>query len=331
VPPKPEGGGEPLTPGRIPVRRPARIAVPSVWIAPELDEDVDPTRIQLGAEEPTDRHSIPILADSEAIADEPTRPSPLILVAAAGQTDRGLVRARNEDSFLMLEEHSLYAVADGMGGYEGGELASRLAVETLGRDFRSGVFLGAQKDAIPRGASELGRSIQRANGVIREKAQEDRLLASMGTTLVAARFMLNKQRLYVGHVGDSRCYRLRRGMLRQLTTDHTMATLGVKGASSTHLSRALGPQPTVVVDLIIAKPMPGDLYLLCSDGLTKMVPGEDLEELLASASDPGNVVQQLVERANRAGGKDNVTVVVIKVQHALWTRDAANDVSEATG
>jgi protein phosphatase len=139
----------------------------------------------------------------------------------------------------------------------------------------------------------------------------------MGTTVIAARFSPDKQRLYVGHVGDSRCYRYRAGVLERMTTDHTMACLGVVGDGAALLSRAVGMQPRVLTDLVVATPRVGDVYVLCSDGLTKMVPEYFIEELLAWAGvDVERAVDWLVDAANDLGGADNISVVVVAITEA---------------
>ena len=254
-----------------------------------------------------------IVYDEDAALDEPTHSGALILVTASAQTDVGLRRKRNEDSILAREDEGIFVVADGMGGYRGGEIASKLAVDTIARAFETQTFDGPEHDAIPRRASELARAIQMANEAIHDHAVKDRLLEGMGTTICAARFSPTKQRLYVGHVGDSRIYCFRNGELKQMTTDHTMGDLGVTGAGSVHLSRAVGIWPVVPIDIVLGKPQPGDLYLLCSDGLTKMMTDEAIEKVLASSTVPSVVVEALVEAANKHGGKDNVSVIVVRV------------------
>jgi len=255
----------------------------------------------------------PIVLDDDA-DDEPelTPTHPLILTSAMVQTDPGKRRARNEDSFLTLEDHSLYMVADGMGGYAGGALASSLAVENVERAFKDSTFPGLAHDNLPRRASELVRAIQVANDAIHARAKKDTALSSMGTTVCAARFCPQKQRLYIGHVGDSRVYRLRDGQLQQLTSDHSMAQHGVTGPMAQHLSRAVGIWPTVPVDVLLAKPMAGDVYLLCSDGLSRMVPDDDIGAILKQETPPA-VASQLVAKANAQGGRDNITVIVVHV------------------
>lgn len=288
----------------------------------EEDAAIEPTKV--GAMLPPVRPKVSlspptqkIVYDDDAAVDEPTHAGALILVTAMAQTDKGLRRKRNEDSVLSREDDGIFVVADGMGGYRGGEIASKLAVSTIDRAFATNTFDGPEDDAIPRRASELARAIQMANEAIFEKAEGDKLLEGMGTTICAARFSATKQRLYVGHVGDSRIYCFRDGELRQMTSDHTMADLGVQGEGSNHLSRAVGIWPVVPIDILLGKPRPGDVYMLCSDGLTKMVTDKEIEAVLASSTTPSVVVDELVKRANAHGGKDNVSVIVVRVDDAL--------------
>jgi protein phosphatase len=152
-----------------------------------------------------------------------------------------------------------------------------------------------------------------ANDAIRAEAKKNPRLVGMGTTVVAARFALKKQRLYIGHVGDSRVYRLRNGKLSQMTADHTLENLGVPGPVSTHLSRAVGVWATVQVDVIFGKPLPNDVYMLCSDGLNKMISDETIEQILRDEKNPTAAVEKLVAMANEAGGRDNVSVIVVRV------------------
>jgi PPM family protein phosphatase len=269
--------------------------------------------------------AVPILYDDDAAFDEPTGVTAMILVSAVGQTDKGQKRRRNEDSYLVLPEYNLFVIADGMGGHAGGEVASRLAVETMERSFRQHSFEGPPYPNVPRRGSDLVQSIQMANRAINDASKRDSTLSDMGTTVVSALFSPNKQRLYVGHVGDSRCYRLRQRELRQLTTDHTMAAVGmVSGPFAAHLHRAVGISPTVKVDLIIAKPRPLDVYVICSDGLSKMVSDDDIRDILLQERDLQRATDRLVGRANDVGGRDNITVVLVEVRSptdALLRRD----------
>lgn len=253
--------------------------------------------------------------EEDAEAEEVTAASARILLYATGDSDRGRVRARNEDSVLVMPERSLFAVADGMGGHRGGEIASSLAIDTLEDAFMRSAFDGQVEsdEAVPRRARELASAVQMTNECVHAMAVADRALSGMGTTLVAARFSPNKQRLYVGHVGDSRCYRLRNGALRQLTTDHTMASLGMKGPHAKDLYQAVGVNDRLVIDLIVDKPQDGDVYLLCSDGLSKMLSDNEIREVLVEQEDLEGALYTLIEQANDRGGNDNVTIVIVKV------------------
>jgi protein phosphatase len=254
-----------------------------------------------------------IVHDEEAADDEPTRADAFFLVHAIGQTDRGLRRQRNEDSLLVVNDKQLYVVADGMGGHRGGERASELAVAVIEEAFMSGKFTGPQFATLPTQAAELARAIHMSNRAIFAEAREDKRLEGMGTTVCAARFSPKKKRLYIGHVGDSRCYRLRDGRLEQITSDHTMSTLGVAGPEGNRLSRAVGLWKSVPVDIIIAQPMIGDLYLVCSDGLTKMLPDETIGVVMRNEDEPKAIIERLLFFANSKGGKDNITIIVVRV------------------
>ncbi|WP_231864873.1 MULTISPECIES: PP2C family protein-serine/threonine phosphatase [Sorangium] len=288
-----------------------RASIPSYGGDDDDDDDDDDGHER---EEPS---AVPIIYDDEAAVDEPTSSSPLLLISAVGQTDPGQKRKKNEDCYLCLDEHYLFAVADGMGGHAGGDVASRLAVDTIARAFKDQSFVDSDAESpypdVPRRGSELAVAIQQANQAIYERAHAERSLTGMGTTLVSARFSPNKQRLYIGHVGDSRCYRLRDNELTQLTTDHTMGAAGITGPMANHLSRAIGISPAVKVDLIIARPHPGDVYLLCSDGLSKMTTHEAIRDILLAEPDPEKASQALIEKANAGGGRDNITVILVRV------------------
>lgn len=258
-------------------------------------------------------HPTPLIIDEDAAGEEPTGPVDLILIHAAAQTDKGLQRKRNEDSCLILADVNVYTVADGMGGYAGGDVASQLAVQTVEKAFATGAFPGQPFEELPHRASELVQAIEAANGAIVEAANKDPSYRGMGTTIVAARFSPRKQRLYIGHVGDSRAYRMRSGVLLQMTVDHTMAAAGSKGPQADRLMRALGVSKSVDVDLLVAKPRAGDIYLLCTDGLSKMLREEQIQSILNADRTPTAAVEAFVQGALAAGGKDNVTVIVIRV------------------
>jgi protein phosphatase len=202
-----------------------------------------------------------------------------------------------------------------MGGHAGGRIASNIAVARLREAFEHETFEGPldSQQELPRRARELASAVVQSNSAVREAARADPELANMGTTLVAARFSPNNQRVYIAHVGDSRCYRFRAGRLRQLTVDHTMRQVGLVGPGADHLFQAIGVTERLDIDLIVDKPMPDDIYLLCSDGLNKMVEDKDICAQLDEEPDIEAAVYGLIERANDSGGRDNVSVVLVKV------------------
>jgi protein phosphatase len=251
--------------------------------------------------------------------EDPTGPVPLILVSAVGRTDQGRRRKHNEDAFTVASDHGLYAIADGMGGYAAGEVASQMAIDTLTKAFATGDFGGTPISGLPRRGDELVRAIQTANAAILEQARANEAQAGMGTTVVAARFSPNRQRVYIAHVGDSRVYRIRGHQLTQLTTDHTLGAAGVTGPSAAKLSRAVGVFDQVEVDLNVDEPQVGDFYLLCSDGLFKMVPENDIQQIVEQEPDLAAAVGRLVDEANARGGKDNVSVIVVRVDEPKLT------------
>ena len=182
-------------------------------------------------------------AETEPWPGRPKGEAAHVEIRAVGATHRGMQRTSNEDAFLVMREESVYVVADGMGGPAGGAIASERAVDAIAAAFRDDT--AARRPLahahVPRIAAELVESIGAANEAIHEVASKNGHLSEMGTTVVLARFDANNGRLYVGHVGDSRCYRLRDGALEQLTRDHTMSEHGVSGREGAYLSRAVGP------------------------------------------------------------------------------------------
>ncbi|MBX3275547.1 MAG: serine/threonine-protein phosphatase [Sandaracinaceae bacterium] len=244
--------------------------------------------------------------------EEPTGPVPKIVVMASGGTHPGQRREHNEDAFLVLAEHDVYAIADGMGGYAAGEVASAITVDSLAECFALGKF-GALEDGWPRRGAELAAAIREANTRVRQEAAKDESKQGMGTTIVAARFSPGRRRVYVAHVGDSRCYRIRGGELKQLTMDHTLGAVGIKGPAAGKLSRAVGVFDDVDVDLTIDEPAAGDYYLLCSDGLFKMVPEAEILPMIMGAATIQKAVDRLIEEANARGGRDNISVVLVRI------------------
>jgi protein phosphatase len=231
-------------------------------------------------------------------------------IAAGVASDIGRVREGNEDSYLL--EPPLYAVADGMGGHRGGEVASQLALETVEHMFHEG-----------RGT--LSEQVREANRAVFSRSAADRKVTGMGTTLTAA--MIQDDVAHLAHVGDSRAYLLRADGFRQLTEDHTLVGRMVKAGEITPaeadvhphrnvVTRALGTEPDLEVDELDLGLLEGDRLLLCSDGLTNMVTEEQIQAILTSTPDPQEAADRLVRAANRAGGLDNITVLLLDVAEA---------------
>ncbi len=229
-------------------------------------------------------------------------------IEAGVATHVGQVRTGNEDAYLL--EPPLYAVADGMGGHRGGEVASQLALTTIAESFR-------------KGAAPFADQVRAANRAVFERSGADRAVAGMGTTLTAA--VIRGEVAHLVHVGDSRAYLLRAGSLRQLTDDHTLVNRMVKAGEITPeeaevhphrnvLVRALGTEADVPLDERDVGLLDGDRLLLCSDGLTGMISEDQIQAILTSTEGaPQEAADRLVLAANRAGGVDNITVVVLDV------------------
>ena len=228
-------------------------------------------------------------------------------IAAGVATDIGKVREGNEDSYLVDPPLFLFAVADGMGGHRGGEVASHLALETVESLARAGT-------------GTLAEHVHEANRTVFERSQRDRHVTGMGTTLTAARIVDGA--VYLAHVGDSRAYLLRAGAFRQLTEDHTLVNRMVKAGEITAdeaevhphrnvLTRALGTEADVEVDEAEVPLMDGDRLLLCSDGLFGMVTEDQIQAILETEPDPQHAADRLIRAANRAGGVDNITALVL--------------------
>lgn len=233
-------------------------------------------------------------------------------IDAGACSDVGQLRTGNEDSFLVDDRLALYAVADGMGGHQAGEVASAVALEAL----RAAVASGQAIDA----------AIVRANAAVFEKAATDRGLTGMGTTLTAV-IVIGESTLLIGHVGDSRAYRIRDGAIEQLTDDHSLVEELVREGrlspeeAEVHpqrsiITRALGIDPQVEVDLYTLEARTGDRILVCSDGLSNMLRDADMLRIAALESDPRLAADRLVDAANEAGGEDNITVVLVDVLEA---------------
>jgi PPM family protein phosphatase len=231
---------------------------------------------------------------------------------SAGTTDAGRKRRRNEDSFV--REPPLFAVADGMGGAQAGEVASRLAAAAF-REFHEADELDPEE--------RVAAIIQEANRRIYERARSDAQASGMGTTITAA--LVSGDSVAIGHVGDSRAYRLHGGKLEQLTEDHSLVADLVRSGRLTPeeadahpqrsvITRALGTDLEVDVDTFTVEAEADDVFVLCSDGLTTMVDDEDITRTVAKADSLEHATKALVKAANRAGGEDNVTVVLFRLE-----------------
>ncbi len=252
-----------------------------------------------------------------------------LLVGA--KTDVGRTRKNNEDNFLVMEKPRLLLVADGMGGHASGEIASRMAVETIRNFFdsggRKGLQIGAYDEDYSEATNRLGSAIRFANMAIHEAAAANPAWQGMGTTVVAG--ILSDRRLSIAHVGDSRLYLIRAGGIEQLTDDHSVVAEQVKrelisrdearkSEMKSILTRALGTEAEVDVDLCEMTMSDEDILILCSDGLSNMVTDEDLLSMVSSSKDPDAACAALVDLANSNGGKDNITVVTAYLLKEGW-------------
>jgi serine/threonine protein phosphatase PrpC len=248
-------------------------------------------------------------------------------IEVAGETNVGMKRTHNEDNFSIVEDSGLYIVADGMGGHASGEIASKMAVDAM-REF----FALTANDPERTWPYKMDRSkgyeenrlvtgVKLANLRIFESAQRNPKQRGMGTTIVA--LFAVEDSVYLAHVGDSRIYRLRDGRLEQLTEDHSLLNDYIKMkrltadeiANFPHknvIVRALGMKDTVKVDTRLEQPRAGDVYLLCSDGLSGPVSDADMLDILDGTRKLQDATARLIAKANDNGGPDNVTVVLVR-------------------
>jgi protein phosphatase len=236
---------------------------------------------------------------------------------AAGLTDIGRERTHNEDRFILLPEFNVFVVADGMGGHQSGEVASRMAASTIAGFFR----------ARPDGgiSDRLKSAVCDANTKIFSRADDSRAHRGMGTTVVAAAYAPDERKMYVVHAGDSRAYHLRGESMKQLTRDHSLlsdALLERPELTESDLAylpknvitRALGIAPTVEVDATTCDVEAGDVFLLCSDGLHGLVDDDTIRAVIRETESLTEACTKLVDLANKAGGKDNITAVVVRIE-----------------
>jgi PPM family protein phosphatase len=250
-------------------------------------------------------------------------------IKSAGLTDIGMKRARNEDNLFLYEDETLYLVADGMGGHEAGEVASDMAVKTVADYFSrtkddDDVTWPFKLDKARRfDENRITTGIKLANLRITEAALQNPRQKSMGTTVVGLFF--RKDIVYIAHVGDSRIYRIRDGEIEQMTEDHSLLNDYIKMGKLTPeeienfphknvIVRALGMKETVQVDVRAEKIRTGDVYLLCSDGLSGMISDDDmLRIVIENPDDLQGACTKMINLANQNGGNDNITAVLTKV------------------
>src|SRR6266550_6261855 len=260
-------------------------------------------------------------------------PAPALTLKSAAVTDRGLSEKRplNEDSFLADSERGIFAVADGVGGAEAGEVASQTAIEVLDEAFRHQLAGSDNEDLM-----EL--AIQRANASINQMAQDHAKFAMMATTIVGLH--LDGNIATIGHVGDSRLYRLTpAGQLLRETEDHSVVEEEVRAGRMTAeqaanhpsknvISRALGAENDVEVDMKVIEVDDGTEFLLCTDGITRHIPDRELRQLLITYDDLATVCAELKQRCFERGAEDNLTAVVVRVGPPISTQQRAEDLDK---
>lgn len=247
-------------------------------------------------------------------------PASPLKITAAGSSDIGLQREENEDHFALLMDRSLFVVADGMGGHQGGRVASQMAVASIDVAFRPSA------DPLPptRRAEDLRQAIQVAHREILRVGRLERVLKGMGTTVAALH--IHEGWSYVAHAGDSRVYRIRKGRIQQLTRDHTLVNQMIEmGAPDTTIQIArekfphivtsgLGTAQEIRIEVTIEPIEAGDLFLLCTDGLTGVLRDQAILEIISSTKPLDVACEELILRANEGGGPDNITALLVKVE-----------------
>jgi serine/threonine protein phosphatase PrpC len=279
------------------------------------------------------------------VADHSASGAPL-RARGVGITDVGLQRDHNEDTFAVLSEHELFIVADGMGGHRAGDVASRLASESISDFFQR--TAGEEvtwpfhfDSGLSESENRLLTAIRLANRQIYEHSLKSHDLRGMGTTVVGALFNPDTRKMYVGHVGDSRAYMIRDGQISQLTRDHSLVNDYLKvmpdmpedqrsELPKNVITRALGMQDSVEVDLLAHDTRLGDTFVLCSDGLSGMISDAEILQV-AGQSDLQSACRKLTALANEHGGEDNITAVLVRIveNDGPLTADDADDLERA--
>ncbi len=238
------------------------------------------------------------------------------------KTDVGQARSMNQDSLLVSENNdkglNLYILADGMGGYKGGEIASKVAVTAVQK------YITEKFDTISKDKESIldliDDSIDFANSAIYDESEQDEELQDMGTTLEV--LLIYKSKVYIGHIGDSRIYRIRKGKMKKITTDHSYVEKLIQDGEITReeaynhpkknlLIKALGTDKVVEPDLLYTVLNKNDILLMCSDGLTNMIRENEILDIILSSEEQKDVTEILVDKANEAGGLDNISVIII--------------------
>lgn len=254
----------------------------------------------------------------------------MMRAVGVGLTDVGLQREHNEDSFVVVQQHDLFVVADGMGGHQAGDVASSMATKAFVEFFdtitsEEVTWPFAFDPSLSDEENRLLTGVRLGNRRITELGKRSMDHQGMGTTVVAALFSRTRGKLYVAHVGDSRAYRIRDGRIEQITRDHSlvndylaaMPDMSAEQRSELPknvITRALGMQEQVQIDLGEFDALTGDLFLLCSDGLSGMLEDDELCEIAQSSLDLPTSCRRLVDAANEHGGEDNVTAVLVRVE-----------------
>jgi protein phosphatase len=260
------------------------------------------------------------------MSDDPVLVTHALLAVGAGATDVGQ-REHNEDHVLLRPELGLFVLADGAGGHNAGNVASALAATTVANVFEtSAATLGRRPEIDEFGlwtmARRLATAVQRANAEVIDIAKKTAKYQGMGTTLIALAFSADGDVVHVAHVGDSRCYRLRGGLLEAMTVDHSLVVDVLEthpdvddvlfGMMPRHVvTRALGMEESVRVSTRSLRSLAGDLYLLCSDGLSDALDDGGIEEILGEARSPEDHVKALIAAALKAGAQDNIAAIVV--------------------
>ncbi|MCA1766277.1 MAG: protein phosphatase 2C domain-containing protein [Desulfobulbaceae bacterium] len=236
-------------------------------------------------------------------------PQPSLKLTYAALSDVGLVRENNEDCFTILEGKNIFIVADGMGGHNGGEVASRSTIETMRRYFSPKIVKAMQNNTQETRHAML-TGFEKANSMVMDLAEENRDLIGMGCTLVMA--FIRGTTLYTCHVGDTRCYLVSENRIRKVTSDHTMTEDAPDNSTSRHVvTRVIGypfPEPPEYNTISLRR---GDRILLCSDGLWSMIDEATIKQTIIEAESPAKASARLVALANTGGGDDNITVMNI--------------------